>query len=495
MMERRAFCKSTLLGGALGAVSAFRASSFAAETRASGFQDISGVKLSGDPTVIPASEVRDFAASLRGRLISAVDPDYDRARRIWNKMIDRRPALIACCTGAADVAEAVRFAREQNLLVAVRGGGHSFPGYSTCNGGLVIDLSLLHGVRVDPVSKTAQVSGGAWIGDLDWESQHYGLATPMGKASNTGVGGLTLGGGYGRLSRLYGLACDNVLSVDLITADGKFLHASATENPDLFWAVRGGGGNFGVVTHFEYKLHEVGSQVLAGELTYAPTQLRQVLEYYGEFIARAPRELTLDFVVSPDEHGFRTPVLVFCFAGRLSIGERLLQSLRTTTHPLRDDVRAQDYVKLQKEADGPPLSDYAQYVKSGYVNVLTSELIDAIVQEPGRVGLSLMGGATAEVATTATAVSHRRELFQLGTSAVWQDPGDNDRQRAAVHAIWDRLSPFASGFYANLTNVDQKFVDDNFGPNRHRLMEIKRKYDPGNLFRLNPNVLPATDPT
>jgi FAD/FMN-containing dehydrogenase len=214
--------------------------------------------------------VKDFSASVRGRVITASDPEYEQARRIWNPMIDRRPALIVRCSGAADIQRSVTFARERELLLAVRGGGHSFPGYSMCNGGLVIDLSSLHNVRVDPEYKTAQVAGGAWIGDLDWESQQYGLATPMGRVSSTGVGGLTLGGGYGRLSRLLGLACDNLISADLITADAKLLHVSATETPDLLWAIRGGGGNFGVVSSFEYRLHPVGPQVLSGELRYAP---------------------------------------------------------------------------------------------------------------------------------------------------------------------------------------------------------------------------------
>jgi FAD/FMN-containing dehydrogenase len=449
------------------------------------------VKLSGEATVIPASAVKELAANLHGRVISASDPDYDQARRIWNRMIDRRPGLIVRCSGAADVQRTVAFARERELLLAVRGGGHSYPGYSMCNGGVVIDLSALIGVRVDAANKSAQVAGGAWIGDLDWESQQYGLATPMGRVSNTGVGGLTLGGGYGRLSRLHGLACDNLISADLITADAKFLHVSATENADLFWAIRGGGGNFGVVTYFDYRLHAVGPRVLAGGLTYAPNQLRAVLEHCAEFAAHAPRELMLDLAVISDEKGVRTPYIMFCFAGTAQTGEEELQSFRAATKPRHDDVKARDYVALQKQGDGPVLAEKAVYSKTGYVQELTPALVDAVIQEPGTIALILSGGAIADIAPTETALAHRGEGFLLQISAEWQDASQNDQKRAEVHAAWDRLSHFTDGFYSNLTNADQNSIDDNFGSNRARLMRIKKQFDPGNLFRLNANIGPS----
>jgi hypothetical protein len=325
-MNRRDFCRTTLTSAALvGALPALSRTSFAAEPGASVSVDIPAIKSSGEATVLPVTVVKHFSASVRGRVITASDPDYEQARRIWNPMIDRRPALIVRCSGAADIQRSVTFARERELLLAVRGGGHSFPGYAMCNGGLVIDLSSLHNVRVDPEHKTAQVAGGTWIGDLDWESQQYGLATPMGRVSNTGVGGLTLGGGYGGLSRLRGLACDNLISADLITADAKLLHVSATETPDLFWAIRGGGGNFGVVSSFEYRLHPVGPQVLSGELRYAPDRTRSVLEYGSR------------------SHGPDRP-------------EQTLQALRTATKPRAENVRALDYVLVQKQSDGPTLS-------------------------------------------------------------------------------------------------------------------------------------------
>jgi FAD/FMN-containing dehydrogenase len=491
-MNRRDFCKTTFTStAAVGALPIVFSRSFSAETATSRGKDIPAVKLSGEATVIPASAVKELAANLHGRVISARDPDYDQARRIWNRMIDRRPGLIVRCSGAADVQRTVAFARERELLLAVRGGGHSFPGYSMCNGGVVIDLSALIGVRVDAANKSAEVAGGAWIGDLDWESQQYGLATPMGRVSNTGVGGLTLGGGYGRLSRLHGLACDNLISADLITADAKFLRVSATENADLYWAIRGGGGNFGVVTYFDYRLHAVGPQVLAGGLTYAPNQLRAVLEHCAEFAAHAPRELMLDLALISDEKGVRTPYIMFCFAGTAQKGEEVLQSFRAATKPRHDDVKARDYLALQKQGDGPVLAEKAVYSKTGYVQELTPALVDAVIQEPGTIALILSGGAIADIAPTETALPHRSESFLLQISAEWQDASQNDQNRAEVHAAWDRLSRFTSGFYSNLTNADQKSIDDNFGANRARLMRIKNQFDPGNLFRLNANIGPS----
>ena len=407
-------------------------------------------------------------------------------------MIDRRPALIVQCRGATDIARSIAFARERDLLVAVRGGGHSYPGYSTCDRGLVIDLSPMRDVRVDPDSKTARVAGGAWNGDLDREAQQYGLATPMGRVSHTGVGGLTLGGGYGRLSRLFGLACDNLLAADLITADARLLHVSAAENPDLLWAIRGGGGNFGVVSSFEYRLHPVGPQVFAGSLTYASAQLRSVLEHYVESCGRAPRELALDLALKADGSGSRTPLLLFCFTGQPQAAEKILQSIRAATGPRTDDVRARDYVKLQSQHDGPSLSDEAEYAKSGHVQEVTQELAQAIVEERAELALSLNGGAIADVDPTGSAVTHRRELFQMEVSASWRDLSETDQKRAEIHSAWDRLQRFTSGFYANLTVSDQKAIDDNYGPNRARLMTLKKRYDPTNFFRLNANIRPAS---
>jgi hypothetical protein len=493
-MNRRDFCNTSLTSAALaGALTAIPWTSAGAAPKASAGGDIPAVKLSGEATLVPVAVVKHFAANVHGRVITASDPDYEQARRIWNPLIDRRPALIVRCSGAADIQRAVAFARERELLLAVRGGGHSFPGYSMCNRGLVIDLSSLRNVRVDPEKKTAQVAGGAWIGDLDWESQQYGLATPMGKISNTGVGGLTLGGGYGWLSRLHGLACDNLISADLITADAKLLHVSETENPDLFWAIRGGGGNFGVVSSFEYRLHQVGPEILTAELTFEPNRTRSVLEYFGEFAAKAPRELNLGIFVQSDETGARSLTLNFAFLGPVDAGEKLLHSLRDSTKPRRNNVRVLDYVKLQRESDGPTLSQYTEYMENGYVDQLTPALVEAIMAERGPIGLGYLGGAIADVAPTATALAHRTGQFEMDVSSVWKpDSAENERKRAEIHTIWDRLRPFTSGFYANLATPDQKSVDDNLGPNRPRLQQIKKQYDRTNFFRMNANIRPVS---
>lgn len=489
-MKRRDFCRTTALGGAWAVLPGFGVRGLAADSPGS-FRDTPGTNLSGEATVISAKSIKDFAASLQGRLVTMSHADYDQVRRLWNKMFDERPALIARCSGAADVAKSIQFARERDLLVAVRGGGHSYQGYSTCNGGLVIDLSSIRSVRVDRIAKKARADAGAWIGDVDRETQHYGLATPMGTASNTGIAGLTLGGGYGRLSRRFGLACDNLISADLITAEGKNLRVSATDNPDLFWALRGGGGNFGVVTSFEYQLHPVATQVFAGELTYAPDRLKSVLEYLADYAARAPRELSLGLGVMGDEPRDKYPVLFFCFAGEGRIAEKTLQFLRTETKPREDNVRGWNYVTLQSAFDGPPRASFAEYVKSAHVDRLTPALIEAIMTEHRGVGLAICGGAIADIAPTETAIANRRELFQLSIRAFWEDPADADIKRAEIEEIWVSLLPFITGFYANLTCADQNAMKRNFGLNLPRLVQIKKQYDPHNFFRLNPNIRPA----
>jgi FAD/FMN-containing dehydrogenase len=349
----------------------------------------------------------------------------------------------------------------------------------------------MRSVRVDPIAKRARADGGAWIGDVDRQTQHFGLATPMGTASNTGIAGLTLGGGYGRLSRQFGLACDNLISADLITADGKSLRASATDNPDLFWALRGGGGNFGVVTAFEYQLHPVATQVFAGELTYAPGRLKSVLEYLADYAARAPRELSLGLGAMGDEPRDKYPVLFFCFAGDARMAEETLQSLRSETKPREDNVRGWEYVTLQRAFDGPPRAPFGEYLKSAHVDRLTPALIEAIMAEHRSIGLAICGGAIADVAPAGTALANRRELFQLAIRAFWEDPADADKKRAEVEQIWVSLQPFITGFYANLTCADQNAMKDNFGLNLPRLVQIKKQYDPHNFFRLNPNVRPA----
>src|SRR5579863_2691868 len=297
-MKRRAFCGMTLIAGAAGALPIGRLLSAPSTSSQPEAADLRAVKLSGAETTIERAAVQDFRASLRGPLLSAGQEGYDTARRVWNGMIDKHPALIACCADVDDVVRAVTFARERELLLAVRGGGHSFPGYSTCDGGLMIDLSSMNSVLLDGPNRTAHVGGGAWVAHVDAATQKEGLATTLGQISNTGVGGLTLGGGFGWLSRRFGLACDNLVSAELVTADGKLRRVSEKDEPDLFWAIRGGGGNFGVATSFEYRLHPLEPKVLAGHIDYPAPQVRDAIEFYAELISKAPRELSVDLNLS-----------------------------------------------------------------------------------------------------------------------------------------------------------------------------------------------------
>src|ERR1700733_11458505 len=302
-MKRRVFCGAAVLAGAGMSLPFGRLIAAAEETAQPASGELHAIKLSGAATTLERAAVQELRASLHGTLLTPDQEGYAVARRIWNGMIDKRPALIARCADAADVAHAVTFARERELLVAVRGGGHSFPGYSTCDGGLMIDLSTMNSVRVRASTRSAQVGGGAWVVHVDTAAQKDGLATTLGEISNTGVGGLTLGGGFGWLARRFALACDNLVSAEMVTAGGKVLHASEKDEPDLFWAIRGGGGNFGVATSFEFRLHRVTPNVVAGHVDFPAAQAKDAIEFYAELMSKAPRELSADLGLSPDADG------------------------------------------------------------------------------------------------------------------------------------------------------------------------------------------------
>ena len=495
-MRRRDFCRATLVGGAAAALPLGRLMSAPSDVATPIAADLPAIKLSGDATVIEKAALGEFRASLRGQLFMPGQDGYDSARHIWNGMIDKRPAVIARCAGAADVAKAVTFARERELLVAVRGGGHSFPGYSTCDGGLVVDLSDMRSVSVDPVARTARVAGGAWVRDVDGEAQHYGLATPMGQISDTGVGGLTLGGGFGWLSRRYGLACDNLIAVDLVTADGQFRRVSAEENADLFWAVRGGGGNFGVATSFEYRLHPVGPKVLAGNIAYAIEKRNEVLEFYAGFAADSPRELSADLGLAAGPNGEVSATIYVCYAGDFQSGQRALEPLQQFGKPVGNTIAPQDYLAVQRQFDGPHLSPMNHYLKGGFVREFSPALIDVLTNDlspDSKWGVYFQNssGAVADIEPTASAFAHRRTIANMMFLAVWPDAADNEQGRATVRANWDKVAPFTEGFYVNLNEADQKSTDRNYGPNHSRLVALKKKYDPINLFRLNANIQPT----
>lgn len=448
--------------------------------------------------------------TFRGKLIAPDDAGYDEARSVWNGMIDKRPALIARCTGVADVIAAVNYAREHDLLLAVRGGGHNVAGSALCDGGLVIDLSQMRGIRVDPDARVAHVQAGAHWADLDHETQQFGLATPGGMVSTTGVAGLTLGGGFGYLSRKFGMACDNLLSVDIVTADGRFLTASATENPDLFWAIRGGGGNFGVVTSFTFQLHRVGPTVMAGMIVYPIEDARGVLRFFREYADDIPDELGTLVVLLiappapflPEEiHGKPAIAIAGCYAGPVDEGEYVLQDLRAFGRPVADLFVPMRYENFQAMFDAAAPAGLHQYWKSEYIAELEDGLIDTYIDYGAQLSsplshlfISHLGGSISSVNDTATAAANRNARYLLHITSTWRDPSES-----ATHIEWTRslaeaVRPYATGgSYLNFLDADEAADRSRtaYGANYERLVEVKNRYDPENLFRMNTNIRPT----
>ena len=462
-----------------------------------GVGDVAAKSLDGADLTLPGSSVEAFAASLRGELLTPGSADYDARRRVWNGLFDRKPALIACCTGASDVRRAVDFAREHRLLTAVRAGGHSFSGKSTCEGGLVIDLQSMRGVRVDPESRRAYLEAGSLLGQLDHECAAFGLATTAGVVSHTGAAGLTLGGGFGRLGRRFGLACDNVDSFDVITADGHFLRASGDENSDLFWGLRGGGGNFGVVTAIEYRVHPMNPVILGGYLGWPIGQAREVMRYYRDISPTAPDVLQLEIGLVPGKDGPIASMEV-CWTGDHAEGEAWLKPLRAFGKPNYDNIAPIPYVEMQTYSDEGLAFGQYYYAKNGFLRQLTDDGIDVMLdvfkRDPGLFVLFLdpCDGAYRRVAPDATAFPNRDAMYWMGLLASWKTRDGVDDKIAKIRSAWKELAPLTSGFYTNIADADEPLTAyrENFGANLERLMTLKAKYDPMNLFRLNANVPP-----
>lgn len=494
-MKRRQFCASTL-SAAAALVPSRRG--LAAATA-----DIPAIGRAGGQIVLSGSDVDDLRSALRGTLLTAADRGYDQARRIWNGVFDRRPALIARCAGTGDVMQAVNFARAHDVLIAVRGGGHSFSGQSVCDGGLMIDLSPMQSVQVDPTAKTARVQAGALLGALDREAQAFGLATPAGRISHTGAAGLTLGGGFGRLTRRYGLTCDNLRAAEVITADGRYARASARENNDLLWGLKGGGGNFGIVTSFEYQLHEVAPLMYGGAMAWPLQEASRVLQFYFEFIQAVPDELFIDAVLtSVPKLG---PVVLFsvCYSGPPDRAPEVLKPLRQLGKPVLDALRPAPYVLLQSENDGGAAPGRGNYERSGFLTHFSDALIEIAVSRmaaPRPPGTSIIltsecGGAFKKVATSATAFYNRDARSTVIVQAQWENP--QDHAVADAHMRWaretfDLLAPHTKGFYVNTVAADDSAqrIRATYGSNYERLVALKRKYDPNNLFRRNANIPP-----
>jgi len=465
-------------------------------------RDLEAVTLDGKSITLTRASVQELGDSLRGNLILPGHAAYDPARRILNAQMDKRPALIVQPRGAADVRSAVLFARESSLLLAVKCGGHSPSGKSTCERGMLLDLSLLRGVQVDERARIAHVAGGSLLGDLDYEAMAHGLVTTAGTVSHTGVGGLTLGAGFGRVARRFGLALDNVRSVETVTGKGEILRASAQENPELFWGTRGGGGNFGVVTSFDFNLHPMQRKVLGGTILFPMSQAKSVLTFYSEYEAVAPDDLYLSggLVSNVGPGGNISGIgLQVCYSGPESGVEKILKTIRSAGTPVFDGLQAMDYVALQKSGDLDERRAIGSYTKTGFLKKLSPQLIDAMLAglepHPERaltVGCQHCGGAISRVAANATAFPHRGIHATALVTADWPATADPGPHIDYLRKYWKSLEPHTDGFYTNdVIDETQKQVDENYLGNYPRLVVLKNQYDPMNLFRLNANVRPT----
>ena len=454
--------------------------------------------------------VQEFATALHGRLVRPADAEYDGARRVWNGLIDRRPALIVQCADEADVIAAVRFARKEGLTVAVRGGGHNVAGFGTCDGGLVIDLSLMNQVTVDPAAREARAQGGATWGAFDAACQAHGLATTGGLVSSTGVGGLTLSGGIGWLMRKHGLTVDNLLAVDLVTADGRRVRASAEENAELFWAVRGGGGNFGIVTSFTFRLHPVGPIIYGGAMFYPVARAGEVLRFYGQWVQTLPDELTTMVVfltappmpfIPPALQGTPMLAVAMCFAGQPDKGAAVVQPLRDFAAPAVDVVGPMPYLALQGMFDAGAPKGLLAYWKTDYLRELNAATIDTVIEQAGRMRSPLtqlhihhLGGAVSRVPAGSTALAYRGAPFVLNGVAGWMDPAQTAQEIAWARGMSEAIRPHATGpQYLNFLGEEgDGRVRAAYGEESYaRLAKVKAGYDPKNFFRLNQNIRPG----
>src|SRR5262245_9081427 len=467
--------------------------------------------LEGRTTSLSASAVDGLRGSLRGPLCLPGEAGYDEARTIWNAMIDRRPAAIVRAAGAADVIQTVRLAAHHGLLLSVRGGGHNIAGNAVCEGGLMLDLSRMTSVRVDPQARTVRVEPGARLSDLDRETQAFGLATPVGINSTTGVAGLTLGGGFGWISRKFGMTVDNLVSADVVTAAGELVRASASDHPDLFWAIRGGGGNFGVVTSFELKLHAVGPQVLAGFIVHPFSAAKNVLHEYRRLVAQAPDELScwavlrkappLPFLAA-EVHGTEILVLALCYVGDPVAGEKALAPFKAIGKPIADVVGPAPFAVWQTALDPLLTPGERNYWKSHDFVELSDGLIDLVVgavktlpSPQCEILIVSLGGAINRVPSDATAYPHRNIQFLMNVHTRWSEPSQDKACVAWARALYEATAPFSTGgVYVNFMPDDegQRVRTGAYGPNYDRLARIKAKYDPKNLFRVNQNVAPVS---
>lgn len=496
-MKRRQFCKTTMTAGIAAAYPFLVACEQKAAAPVATVVDtgIPAVSLSGVDIEIEKAAIKELGDALTGPVMLSGHPQYDQARQVWNGMHDKHPALIARCQNNQDISHAVTFARERELLVAVRGGGHSWPGKSVCDGGMMIDLADMNGVSVDTDRQTAVAKGGSLLGQLDAAALEHSLITTAGVVSHTGVGGFTLGGGFGRLNRKHGLAIDNLLSAEIITADGQIRTVNAGQDPDLFWAIRGGGGNFGVVSHFEYQLHPFNREVLSGMIVWPVEQAREVLDFYTDWYAGLSDDLYVGPVMMTLPDGTAILAMETVYAGDPVDGEKELASLRKVGKPLEDGIKLQDYMVMQTQEDVAFGHGIRSYAKNGMVKEVTPGLIEAMIESfrpDPRIAFftHTAGGAVKRVDEMDTAFPHRNVETMLIIAGGWKDPSQDADAIAVAREWYAQLAPFTGGYYDNIEFDDEDSGKGNYGPVYDRLAIIKGQYDPGNQFRLNRNIQP-----
>ena len=503
-VSRRGF-----IGGAAALAAALPASRLWADASSGAVpSSVAAINLSGKQFTLTASDIKDLRGGFSGQLLFAQDKGYDQARRVWNGAFDRHPALIARCANAADVAKAVSFARAHALLTSVKGGGHSITGQSTCDGGLMIDLGLLKDLQVDKTKRTAKAQGGVLLAELDFKTQAAGLVTTLGTAADTGIAGLTLGGGQGRLMRTHGLSCDNVREYEIVTAEGKVLKVSAEQNAELFWALRGGGGNFGIVTSFEYQLHPLEHAVLAGTRLYPLSQARTVLNALFGLGHTAPDELFLSGGIVVVDPGSPVPAgkyaaIEVVYSGKPADGEKLIAPFAKLGKPVFDDIVAKPYVQAQLGPTGaaPPAlpAGLGFYVKSGFLNEVPDALVTEIVHAADHapewfngIGIGALAGAVTHVKPDATAYWNRMAQWDLLMFGVWSDHSQDERNAQVLRDLWKAFDPFTKGYYVNTEPSEgEQRLRATYGDNYPKLVQLKNKYDPANLFRLNANIRPS----
>lgn len=461
-------------------------------------------------TTLSSDQIAQLKSVFRGYLITPDDSHYDYARKIWNGMFDKHPALIAQCICTADVIQAVNFARDHNLLVAVKGGGHNSAGNATCDDGMVIDLSHMRRVYVDPKKKTARVDGGALLGDVDSETQLHGLAVSAGIVSHTGVGGLALGGGFGWISRKHGLSVDNLLSADVVTAHGDLIQVSQNENEDLFWGIRGGGGNFGIVTSFEFNCAEIGTEVFSGVIAKKFENAQDYISFHQEYVQTLPDEMTVWMVVRKapplpflpeDVHGQLMVLVPFVYLGDQAEGEKLIEPLRSHGESHGEHIGFSPWVGWQSMFDGLVAHGARNYWKSHHLKELSTDCIEQILtfaqtlpSEECDVFIPHMAGAPSRVAPDATAFSHRSTPFVLNIHTRWRNQSDDDSCIAWARDFHQATEPFSQGVYVNfLSDEGEDRVKDAYTDSVwQRLVQLKDKYDPTNMFCLNQNIKPSS---